>query len=193
MIDYEAIEDALFDAVKASTAYEDADIIFGDQNGVSPSPTPYAAIRVGDLTGIGQDASRNNYDAARPAGQEIHRVTSGMRYLAVRFAFFSPMSDEDPTGRVARSAAAKMQADLALESIRTPLRLAGLGLLKKGDVRWLPQINNTDFEARAIIETQFSVSSGAVDATGYIARVNGTMNVKTGGATAVIPFTAPKP
>lgn len=171
-IDYEAIEDALFDAVKASTQYLDANIIFDSQDGISPAPTPYATIRIGDLIDIGQDASSWDFDRARPAGEEIVRTVSGMRYLMVTFAFFSPDTDADPTGRVARSAASKMQVDLGLESIRSALNQAGLGVLDKGNPQWVPKLNNTDFEGRAMVEVRFAVAQGAQDKTGYIDTVN---------------------
>jgi hypothetical protein len=177
LIDFEAIENALFALVKASSGFADANVIFDSQNGVSPAPTPYATIRLGDLPSIGVDGHRWDYDVARAAGAEIVRTSTGMRDFTVTFQFFSPMSDSDPTGRLARSKASKLQDDLALPSFRGPLNDAGLGVLNVGTARSLPKLNNTDFESRTLLEVRFVLSAGARDATGFISHVNVTPTI----------------
>lgn len=173
-IDFVAIEDALFAAAKQSTGFADADIFFDSQDGVSPAPTPYVTIRLGDLINVGRDGRTWDYDAARPAGEEIHRTSQGMRTMTVTFSFFTPATVGSST---ARTFAAKFQADLALPSIREPLNAAGLGILEQGNVRWVPKINDTDFEGRAILEVVFAIPQGSFDKTGWISKVNATPTI----------------
>lgn len=183
-INFKDIEDALFAFAKASTGYADAAIIFDSQDLLSPEPTPYVTIRVGDLLNIGIDGTAYSFDANRPTGEEIHRTTQGMRDLIVSFAFFTPAVVGSAT---ARTAAAKMQADLSRQSLRDALNAAGLGVMDPGAVRWVPKINNTTFEGRAVLEVRFAVPQGAVDATGYIALVNATPTIN-GVQLPVIPI-----
>ncbi len=169
MIDFEAIENALFAWVKTSTGFDDDSIIFDSQDGVSPQPAPYVTIRIGDLTSLGVDASYWDYDSGADPGQEIVNTTFGTRDLMVSVATFTPATVGYST---ARTIAAKLQADLALGSVRDPLNAAGLGLLNAGVVHWVPKLNNTDFEGRAVLEVRFCVLQSATDRTGYIATVN---------------------
>ncbi len=49
---------------------------------------------------------------------------------------------------------------------------AGLGLLDVGDVRNIPEIKGTKFEARAVLEPRFYVLDTVTESTGYIKTVN---------------------
>lgn len=163
------LEAALFAFAKAASGLADAAIIFDSQDGISPQTAPYMTIRMGDLVKVGMDATRYDYSAARPAGQEIHRASTGLRELAVTFAFFTP----DVVGSAtARTLAATVEASLERASLRDALNTAGLGVLAVGPVRWVPKINNTKFEGRAVLEVRFAVPQGSLDVTGYIKTVN---------------------
>ncbi len=170
MIDFEAIEDALFSWVKTATGLADDFIIFDSQDGVSPIPNPYVTIRIGDLVNIGVDASEHDYDSSAPAGEEIIFNSNGMRDLTVTLMAFTPATVGNAT---ARNLAAKCQAFLALDSVLLPLNIAGLGVLDAGNVRWVPKLDDTDFEGRAILDVRFCVAQSASDTTGYIATVTG--------------------
>lgn len=168
MIDFEAIEDALFDWVKAASGLADDYIFFDSQNGVAPIPNPYVTIRIGDMPNIGVDAQTHEYNSGASAGHEIVFYTNGMRDLTVSVTAFTP--DTVGSGS-ARTIAAKLQAYLALDSIRDPLNAAGLGVLDAGTVRWVPKLDDTDFEGRALLEVRFCLAQSASDTTGYIATV----------------------
>lgn len=167
----EEIEDALFDLVQASTEFADENIFFSDQDGISPQPSPYATISIGDLNRVGIDASTRDFDGARTAGSEIVRTTMGMRELVCAFSFFTPKTVGATT---AWSIAAKLEAELQLSSVRDGLNAVGLGVANVGSVRWVPKLNNTEFEGRAMLEVRFNVPQGASDAIGYIETVNVT-------------------
>lgn len=169
MIDIAAIENAIFTWVQAASGYASSQIIFSDQDGIAPANS-YITIKVGDLGNIGVDAERHDYDVIRSAGVEIRRQTVGMRDLMVGIQVFTRnLTTGDAT---ARTIAAKIQAYLQLTSIRTPLNTAGLGVLNPGDVRWLPALDNVNFEGRALLEVLFCLSQGVEDFTGYITKVN---------------------
>lgn len=173
-INFESIEDALFDLVKASTGFADENIIFSDQDAWSPSPTAYATIYMGDLMGVGLDASKWDYNVSRPVGAEIVRSTVGLRTMPAKLSIYTPETTGSAT---ARTIAAKLQADLALPSIRQALNVAGIGVLKQGDVRWVPKINNSNFEGRAVVEVMLTLAQGSSDSTGYIKIVNITPTI----------------
>ncbi len=171
MIDQATLERALFTLVDQSSGLGDAGIIFSDQDGPSPFPSRYVTIRVGDLLGIGVDASTWDFAADRNPGQEIVRSAVGMRKFVATFQAFTPGTVGNAT---ARTTLMKLQADLGLPSFREPLNAAGLGVLNQGDVRWVPKVNNTTFEGRAVLEVLFCIPQSASDSTGYIETVRAT-------------------
>lgn len=169
MIDFVVLQRVLFDLVDASSGLGDEGIFYSDQDGPSPQPSPYVTIFIGDLINIGVDGSTRDYAADRNPGAEIVRTTHGMRKLPVRFQAFTPQVVGSAT---ARNILAKLQADLALPTYRDPLNSAGLGVLNQGDVKWVPKINNTQFEGRAVLEVLFCIPQSASDSTGWIETVN---------------------
>lgn len=174
MIDFQVLEDALFDLVNQSSGLGDTGIFISDQDGLSPQPQPYVTIRIGDLVNIGHPGTTYDYDATRPRGQEIVRSAGSLRDLVISFQAFTP---EKVGSATARTILAKLQADLGLASFRDPLNAVGLGILDLGTVRWVPKINNTEFEGRAVLEIRCCIPQVAQDAIGYIETVNVTPTI----------------
>lgn len=174
MIDIEVVENALVALVRTSTGFGEQQVYLSDQDGITPGSN-YATIRIGDLIKKGRDAIRRDFDAARPAGQEVRRRTMGMRNVTVTFQIFTPGVTVGNLS--ARAIAAKLEADLGLPSVREPLNTVGLGILNTGNVKWMPRVDNTEFEGRAILDVLFAVPQGTSDATGYITKVNVTPTI----------------
>jgi len=142
-----------------------ASVYFADQAVPVDQNAARVVISVDGPFMVGVDGNTWNYNAARPAGQEIELTTRGNRELVVKLQAFAPVTVG--TGVTARALLAAAQAYLSVDSVRYALNQAGLGVLIPGDVLRLPRVVSGTHEDRAALDSRFSVRQEVTERTGY--------------------------
>jgi hypothetical protein len=155
MTSWAALEDSIRTWVVASTGLPAADVIWAEQTGARPLTGAFATLKLGALIPLGAvDEVVSNYDATRPAHQEIELQVRALRECGISAQFFSP----EVTGNTsARAYAQKAQSGLALPSVRAALADVGLSPFDRGSVQVLNALIGTKWEARALLEPRFYV------------------------------------
>lgn len=175
MVSWTDIEDALRAWVLAASGYTDQLVLFGYQNDNAPNED-YATISLGGQTQIGHDCLTSDYDAMRPAGQEIELKVAGEREFSVTVEFYTTAVTGQATGR---ALASKVQTALRLPSIRAALNDAGISPFDHGDIQWLPAVESTRFVGRAILTIRCYIRDDLAERTGYIDKVE-VLDIDTG-------------
>jgi hypothetical protein len=149
------LEDALRAWVVATTGLPEGDVIWAEQTGARPAGVSFATLKIGTLIPLGAvDEVATNYDALRPAHQEIELQVRSLREFSVSAQFFSDNSTGNSTARVY---AQKAQSGLALPSVRSNLHAVGLSPFDRGSVQVVNTLIGTRWESRAILEPRFYV------------------------------------
>lgn len=190
-MNYKQLEEAIRNVwVFPSSGLDTGQVVFANQDGVSPAPGPCILISIGGAEHRGLDQVTQDFDAARPAGKEIVYTVQGLREITVRLEAFSPGTVERDAQATCRALLEQVQASLSLPPIRMGLNALSIGVRYEGDVQWLPGIQKAGWEGRAFLDARFYVPATATAAIGYIARVNGTLKVTGDGEEVDQPYTA---
>ena len=169
------VEQAIIALVKSTTGLDDQHVYLAHQNGISPFPGPACVISFGEVTTTGGvDDITHDYDAARPAGQEIHYVSNGWRTFTTSLTFFSPTTAGDVT---ARTMAMACQAGLRMPSARSAINAANIGILDEGTVRWVPVQDSGLWYGSAVLELGLILRASATETGGYISNYVATVTV----------------
>lgn len=149
---FQVVEDAIRQWVKAATGYDDNHVIWAYQSGPRPDGA-FALIQMGDFLPLGAfDETVDEYDAFGDPGEEIISTVTGLRQFDVTVQVFTP---EVTTGAAGRAKLAKCQTALGLSSVRGALDNAGITPFNIGPVQWVPPLNNNAFEGRALLVVSF--------------------------------------
>lgn len=177
-MDEEALENAVRAWVLSASGLADADVYFEDEDGTAKSKpkaaAPYITISLGDLVELAPLQVTDSYDNAAAAGQEMVETVTAIYELPVELQAFTPRTTG---GSTARSILSRVQLGLGLSTVRDALNAAGLGLRRRGAIRWVPSVRQAKFEGRAVLELSFQVGGTVEARTGYIATANVTKNV----------------
>jgi len=163
------IEDAIRAWVIAGTGLPQGQVWFADQDIPASEQQPRVTIRIGGTVQRGLDETRHDYDAGRPAGQEIEFSARGMRELTVDLQAFAPTLVGP--GATARSLLAQAQVAISLPTIRDALNAAGLGVLQEGDIQRVPLVRGGMQEDRATLAVLFAVQVQATERATFIETV----------------------
>lgn len=155
MPSWSILEDTIRNWVVASTGLPQADVIWAEQTGARPVGNSFATLKIGTLTPLGAvDEVATNYDAGRPAHQEIELQVRSLREFSVSVQFFSDDATGDTT---ARAYAQRAQSGLSLPSVRSNLQAAGLSPFDRGSVQVNSILLGNRWESRALLEPRFYV------------------------------------
>lgn len=153
-------------------------VYFARQEMETAAPSPRLVVDLGDIDSFGQlDEVKYEVVAGAPAGQEIKMTARGPRELTVTMEAFSPSADAKQAENDARQLLSRVMTWLGLPTVRPALNAAGLGILRRGLVRWIPGIPRAAWEGRASVETIFCVVETAEARVGYIQTVQGTRTI----------------
>jgi hypothetical protein len=164
-------------------------VYFADQDVPSPAPGPCISIGLSGPSREGVDEVTQVYDAGAALGQEIALTVSGQRTIEVMLQAFCPSAVAQAGANDARELLSKVDAALMLPTIRPLLNAAGIGVLKQGNVQWVPAIHRAGFEGRATLETVITVTETATASVGYIQTVKGTRTIKDKSTDVGVPYT----
>jgi hypothetical protein len=170
------LETAVRAAVVTASGLDPSRVYFADQPALVPETATRIAVRVGEALPLGTDGLEHDFDATRPAGQEVEYRTFGMREVTIELQAFGPV--EPPSSSFpARDVLARVLDGLVLPSVRDMLNAAGVGVLRESAVRRIPGVRGPMYEDRALLELVVLVRASAVERTGYIASAEVTRNV----------------
>lgn len=167
-MDWNAVEDALQAWVRSSTGLSDSQVIWSSQTGPRPAGA-FITLHVSGLVAVGVvDEVRDDFDALRPEGEEVHFEVTGTRELSVSLQAFG----EVLSASGARGLLSRLQTGLVLPTVRETLALAGLTPFDVGAVSDVPALVGTRFEGRAAMTVRFYARDTLTEAVGYIDTVN---------------------
>ena len=146
-----------------------AQVYFADQQGAPSMTTPRVSIGVKGTRQHAQDGTVKNFDAARPAGQELEYITHGSRLITIAVETFAP--NTVGTAVTAWDLAAACQAWIANRPVRAALNTAGLGVLQVGDVMRLPRVVSGRHEDRCLLEVVMHAIQSVSSRAGYFDKV----------------------
>lgn len=165
-------------------------VYFAQPDAPSPAPSPRVVISLGDIDHVGAaDEVMREYDALAPLGQEIVHTVSGLREMTLTIEAFSSKADGTEQANDARALASRVSAFAGLPTVRPPLNAAGVGILRRERIRWVPGVVRAGFEGRAILEVVLCVSETAEARVGYIQTVKGTRTIKDKSTDVGAPYT----
>lgn len=181
-IDWSAAESAWVARVRAATGLADGYVVMGQQK--NPRRLrPFVTVTLGDLVPLGAyDPTSHTYDADADPGEEIIKVTSGLREFWVNLQCWA----SDVVGNAtARALLAKVGLGLHQQSSKDAFDTAGLTVLRVGNVLQLPgEVFKTEFESRATMAVLCQGVLEVSEATGYIE--TGSLELRT---VSTDPFT----
>jgi len=180
-MNFTAIENALRAWVLTASNLDEQHVIWSNQDGNRPSGD-VITLKLGDGIPLGAfDAIEEKTDLARPAGQEVELQVQGPREMVLAIQCFT---DSDSGDATARAVLSTVQTKARLPSIAAALEAAGVSIFDLGRVQYVPAINGTDFEGRAVLEVRLYVVDTASEFTSYVS----TVEVHGEGISSV-PFT----
>lgn len=182
-IDWKAIENAVRQWVLVASGFPDQRVIWRNENGPAPA-VDYIDLALGAIQSLGIDCQLHDFNAGRPAGQEVELRVEGDREFTVSVECFTKSTTEQAAETTARSVMSRVQTRLGLPSVRAALYVVGIAPFDIGSVQWLPAVTETDFQGRAILEVRFNARDDASEYTGYIKRVE-VLDVATGNVIIV--------
>lgn len=149
---WQTLENALHAWVSTASGVP---VVWAEQTGARPQTGAFATLKLSALTQVGAvDPVVTNYDAGRPAGEEIELQVQSLREFKLSVQFFSSFNTTD-TSAFARADAA--QRALYLPSVRETLAAAGLSAFDPGAIQTVTVLIGTRFESRALFEVRFYV------------------------------------
>lgn len=169
-LDRKAIENAIRQWVLTASGFPDQRVIWRNENGNALAEN-YIDIALGGELTLGVDAETHDFDAMRPAGEEIEITIEGDREFSVSVECFTKAATEQLAEATARTVLSQVQTKLGLPSNRAALYAVGVACFDLGSVQWVPAVIETGFQGRAVIEPRFYARDDASERTGYIKRV----------------------
>lgn len=189
MTDWSVAETALQAWIAGASGLASGRVYLENQDGNAPDDQPFATFHIGDDQNIGMPERVRTVDPANPATTLLVTSTDVITTV-VEISFFTP--GKTLGNASARQLASNIRASLGLDDFRGPLNVAGVGVLRAGPVRWIPDLNNrTQWEGRAVLEVEITVALAALGRVGYIAQVIGTTTLNEGNTQLVTPFSVP--
>lgn len=166
---FATLEDAVRAWALGSCGLDADHVYFSEQDVRRHENEPRVLVRLGDFIPRGVGRLDHDYDAARPAGQEIEYSAVEVGELMVSLQAFAPKTVG--TGTTARGLITRCMLALGLPQYRDALNAAGLGVLEKLPVQRLPQVVAGKWEDVALLEVRCSLTLKLTDRTGYIETV----------------------
>lgn len=165
--DWAGVENVLRAWVLQGSGLAAGQVYFAHQNGKVPAGT-CIAIALGDPRVVGQDSAISITDLSRTAGTEIEFRTAGVREFPVMLQAFT---SETAGNSTARAVLSRVQAALALPTVRDALNAAGISVFDAGMVKVLNAVDTARFEGRAVLDVRCYANESVSEFTGYIASV----------------------
>lgn len=128
--------------------------------------TDWCTVRIGESQDEGGTASQSrDFDATRPAGQEVEVTHAQKKFLPVTLQAYT----REPVGATcAFDVMEKAKESLLLAAPRAQLATLGVAVLTKGAVRNLNALGGPKWRGRAALELVVNVVEVAVERTTYI-------------------------
>lgn len=175
------LQQALRTWVRKSSRLDDSKIVWAQQD-VVRLPVPFITMRLGDLVKLGAaDEVTHDFDATRPAGEEIEITVNGRRQGAVSIQCFGGNSDS------AMKIMLRVEASLSLPSVMELLEAAEVSVYDTGAIQNVTALLETAFEPRAVMDAYFYCSEAVSERTTYIESVGVTNQIETPNTTFTIP------
>lgn len=180
-MNWSTIENALVAAVKSASGFADGAVFLPYQDGGTHPAGSFITVAIGDMIApdtlvpsqtrvvTSLDGDGEPVDPLL-AGAEITHTFRMPRRFSASIQVFTGTTMVGTSS--ARAVATQIQSKLVLPAIRYALSVAGLGLIDVGDVKNIPEIKGTKFEARAVIEPTFYLLDAVTETSGYIKTVN---------------------
>jgi len=167
-VDWSLAENALRAWVVTASGLPQSLVIWANQNGPKPLGQ-HITLHLGEDVPLGAfSENTHDYEASRPAGEEIHLVVKGTSEFSLEVQVYG---SKEVGATSARALVKRIQTALGLPSIRDALADAGLVCFDRGTITNVPAILDADFEARSVLEARFYVTDDAFDATTFIETV----------------------
>jgi hypothetical protein len=165
-IDMEVFEDTVHEWFSTATGLT---TIWRDQSKVQPQ-RPFASLKIiAGPSPLSPDWEiRSNYDAGRPAGQEIELTTCVPSRLTVSCQVMS--GSQNPTNN-ARFYMLKALGSLTKESTLALFRAQQIGIERNEDVQDIPELVGGEFDSRSGMDVVFGAPLNETEYNTYIEKV----------------------
>lgn len=159
-----AIQDALHAWLSTATGLA---CLWEKQNGLTQRPTSYVSMDLTTLSGVGGHVHGHDFDASRPAGQEVELRAEQSKQWVLRVQAFLELQPGQ-TGDGAVSLLASAVTRLRLASTRDTLAAAGVAVVDVGGVTNLTGLAGVRWQGRATVDVRLSVVESVSERVGYI-------------------------
>lgn len=139
------------------------------QGGARPVSGPHITIQFGPMVTRGIDGSYSTTNLGRAAGEEMVITSIATREMTVTLQCFGGATAGAGTALATLS---RVRERLALPSVRDALSAVGLSPFGPGPVTYVPSIEGTKFEGRAVFEVRCLIDASEQEFCGYIASVD---------------------
>ena len=172
-MNWTAIEDALHAWVVASTGYPASRVLWRDQN-ANAKVADHITLHLSGPIVLGTDELKSTTDLLQPPGQEVTLSVRGDREWSLQVECF--------TGQVTTSSDAKSVLSVLQTVGQLPSKLAildaeGITLFDLGSIQYTPEVQEVEYQGRAILLMRLYSRDAASEKTGYIAEVEITDTV----------------
>ena len=189
-MDYDALQAAMKACMVAATGLTADRVLFdyaAYQGGARPVDGPFLTMRIGPTIPVGAIDGLVTiiHDDGKP-GEEVEIATQATREFTWTVQMFggTPMGNGSPVARLSRA-----RERLRLPSVRSLLSAVGVSPFGPGSVRFIPQIEGTKFEARAVMDVRCYGDFSTSEFCTYIETVRLTDEFVTPHTTTDYPLT----
>jgi hypothetical protein len=183
--------DAIQGAIVAASGIP-ADAVLWKYQDAGQPPLPYIALALGRARGVGRDAIVEDYDAARPAGQEIRRRLVGLREVVLSLECYTAdtVSGDAPPGALlplvdSEELCERIRSSFALPSMQDRLWSVDVSVFDiEGSIQTLPTIalGLGSFRGRSVLDLRCYMPAPALaEYVGIISQVTTTIHVADEG------------
>lgn len=188
-LDYAAMQAAIKSAVVAGSGLPARSVLWAYQayqGQERPQNERFITMMIGPSISHGIDSFDVTTDLNRPLGQEVILTTSTVQEFGIMLQCFGGT----PAGNgTALQALERFRNRLALPTVRGYFTDAGMSPFNSGTVQYVPAIEGTKFESRAVLDMRCYVEASETDYVGFIARVSGNYEFTDAGTFVVLDGT----
>jgi len=172
------VRDAIVQAMIRASGLDESHVLWAYQNTNQPTDD-YIDLSISGSENPCQDAIVATTDLTRPAGEEIQLATQGFREVVLSVEVYTKTTVTSDEELDALAIAERIRSAIILPTLRDRALKFGVSFFDSfGAAQYLPKLISTGFRGFALLHIRMFIPAvAAVEYTGYINTVNGTVKV----------------
>ncbi len=186
-IDWQTIEDGLFDWFQEQSGLDPQRIIYGNQDAPQPGDYTFAHLNIlsGPIQLGGRDEIRYEYDAGAPAGEDLLPRICGLREFVLSCTVHTSLPEANSPALHSRAVMSRIQSSLSAPSVIRAFHSFGVSILDRGTLVDLSGIVNDGYINRTSLDVRLLTAANSEDErTTYIDTIGFTPDTVGGEMTA---------